>query len=135
MALQEAGCFSVDLECVPAPVAAATTSALRIPTIGIGAGPFCSGQALVYHDLLGMMQHPHHAKVTPKFCKQYGQVGDVINKALLEYKEEVTNGSFPGSAHSPYKIGAADMDGFLNALQKLGFNDAASAAAEKIQTS
>nr|AAK91889.2 Ketopantoate hydroxymethyltransferase family protein [Solanum demissum] len=123
MALQEAGCFSVVLECVPAPVAAATTSALRIPTIGIGAGPFCSGQALVYHDLLGMMQHPHHAKVTPKFCKQFGQVGDVINKALLEYKEEVTN---------------ADMDGFLNELQKLGFKDAASAAAvaaEKIQTS
>ncbi|PHU03511.1 3-methyl-2-oxobutanoate hydroxymethyltransferase 1, mitochondrial [Capsicum chinense] len=138
MALQEAGCFSVVLECVPAPVAAAATSALQIPTIGIGAGPFCSGQVLVYHDLLGMMQHPHHAKVTPKFCKQFGNVGDVINKALLEYKEEVTNGSFPGAAHSPYKIGAADMDGFLNELQKLGFSDAASAAAaaaEKIQTS
>ncbi|XP_060170015.1 3-methyl-2-oxobutanoate hydroxymethyltransferase 1, mitochondrial-like [Lycium barbarum] len=138
MALQEAGCFSVVLECVPAPVAAAATSALHIPTIGIGAGPFCSGQVLVYHDLLGMMQHPHHAKVTPKFCKQFGQVGDVINKALLEYKEEVTNGSFPGSAHSPYKIGAADMDGFLNELQKLGFSDAvsaAAAAAENIQTS
>lgn len=77
-------------------------------------------------------------QVTPKFCKQYGQVGDAINKALLEYKEEVTNGSFPGSAHSPYKIGAADLDGFLNELQKLGFTNAASAAAsaaEKIQTS
>ncbi|KAK4709423.1 hypothetical protein R3W88_030348 [Solanum pinnatisectum] len=108
MALQEAGCFSVGLECVPAPVAAATASALRIPTIGIGAGPFCSGQ------------------VTPKFCKQFGQVGDVINKALLDTRK------------NPYKIGAADMDGFLNELQKLGFNDAASAAAaaaEKIQTS
>ncbi|WCJ37800.1 3-methyl-2-oxobutanoate hydroxymethyltransferase 2 mitochondrial [Euphorbia peplus] len=68
LALQEAGCFGIVLECVPAPVAAAATSALRIPTIGIGAGPFCSGQVLVYHDLLGMMQHPHHAKVTPKFC-------------------------------------------------------------------
>ncbi|XP_009784538.1 3-methyl-2-oxobutanoate hydroxymethyltransferase 1, mitochondrial-like [Nicotiana sylvestris] len=137
MALQEVGCFSVVLECVPAPVAAAATSALQIPTIGIGAGPFCSGQVLVYHDLLGMMQHPHHAKVTPKFCKQFGQVGDVINKALLQYKEEVTNGSFPSSAHSPYKIGAADMDGFFSELQKLGFSDAASAAAaatEKIQT-
>ncbi|CAK9134374.1 unnamed protein product [Ilex paraguariensis] len=137
LALQQAGCFSVVLECVPAPVAAATTSALQIPTIGIGAGPFCSGQVLVYHDLLGMLQHPHHAKVTPKFCKQYGQVGDIINKALSEYKEEVTNGSFPGPAHSPYKINAADVNGFLNGLQKLGLEKAASAAAtavEKIET-
>ncbi|KAM7472243.1 hypothetical protein LguiA_010426 [Lonicera macranthoides] len=132
LALQKAGCFSVVLECVPAPVAAAATSALQIPTIGIGAGPFCSGQVLVYHDLLGMMQHPHHAKVTPKFCKQFGQVGDVINKALLEYKEEVTKGSFPGAAHSPYKIGGADVDGFLNELQKLGLNEAAEAAAKKM---
>lgn len=135
IALQEAGCFSVVLECVPAPVAAAATSALQIPTIGIGAGPFCSGQVLVYHDLLGMMQHPHHAKVTPKFCKQYTNVGEVINKALLEYKEEVTNGSFPSPAYSPYKISAAELDGFSNELQKLGLKDAASAAslaAEKI---
>ncbi|XP_028051795.1 3-methyl-2-oxobutanoate hydroxymethyltransferase 2, mitochondrial-like [Camellia sinensis] len=83
-----------------------------------------------------MMQHPHHAKVTPKFCKQYGQVGDVINKALSEYKEEVTNGSFPGPAHSLYKINTADVDGFLNELQKLGLDKAASAAAtaaEKIE--
>ncbi|XP_019187340.1 PREDICTED: 3-methyl-2-oxobutanoate hydroxymethyltransferase 1, mitochondrial-like [Ipomoea nil] len=137
LAFQEAGCFSVVLECVPSPVAAATTSALKIPTIGIGAGPFCSGQVLVYHDLLGMMQHPHHAKVTPKFCKQYGHVGAEINRALVQYKEEVTNGSFPGDTYSPYKISAADMDGFLHELQKLGFDDAVSAAAtaaEKIQT-
>ncbi|KAI4376858.1 hypothetical protein MLD38_014569 [Melastoma candidum] len=129
LALQEAGCFSVVLECVPAPVAAATTSALQIPTIGIGAGPHCSGQVLVYHDLLGMMQHPHHAKVTPKFCKQYAQVGEVINKALLEYKEEVTNGSFPGPAHSPYKISASEADGFHAELRKMGLDKAASAAA------
>ncbi|KAE7999439.1 hypothetical protein FH972_003872 [Carpinus fangiana] len=87
-------------------------------------------QVLVYHDLLGMLQHPHHAKVTPKFCKQYANVGDVINEALLEYKEEVTNGSFPGPVHSPYKISASDIDGFLNELQKLGLDKAASAAAE-----
>ncbi|XP_030473364.1 3-methyl-2-oxobutanoate hydroxymethyltransferase 1, mitochondrial-like [Syzygium oleosum] len=135
LALQEAGCFSVVLECVPAPVAAAATSALRIPTIGIGAGPFCSGQVLVYHDLLGMLQHPHHAKVTPKFCKQYAQVGDVINKALLEYKEEVTSGSFPGPAHSPYEISPTDFNGFLKELQNLGLEKAASAAAAVVEKS
>ncbi|KAJ7951197.1 3-methyl-2-oxobutanoate hydroxymethyltransferase [Quillaja saponaria] len=133
LALQEAGCFSVVLECVPAPVAAAATSALRIPTVGIGAGPFCSGQVLVYHDLLGMLQHPHHAKVTPKFCKQYARVGDVINKALLEYKEEVKNGSFPGPLYSPYKISRSDVSDFSNELQRQGFEEAASAAAEAVE--
>ncbi len=73
-ALQAAGCFAIVLECIPGPIAAAITASLKIPTIGIGAGPSCSGQVLVYHDLLGMMSHPHHAKVTPKFCKQYAQV-------------------------------------------------------------
>uniref|UniRef100_A0A803NXC4 3-methyl-2-oxobutanoate hydroxymethyltransferase n=1 Tax=Cannabis sativa TaxID=3483 RepID=A0A803NXC4_CANSA len=130
LTLQEAGCFAVVLECVPAPVAAAVTSALKIPTIGIGAGPFCSGQVLVYHDLLGMLQHPHHAKVTPKFCKQFACVGDVINKALLEYKKEVTQGCFPGPAHTPYKINSAYVGDFSNELQKLGLDKAASAAAE-----
>ncbi|KAJ6849081.1 3-methyl-2-oxobutanoate hydroxymethyltransferase [Iris pallida] len=137
MALQEAGCFAVVLECVPAPVAAAATSALRIPTIGIGAGPHCSGQVLVYHDLLGMLQHPHHAKVTPKFCKQFGHVGDAINKALSEYKQEVETKSFPSAAHTPYRISAADVDGFLTELQKMGLSEAASAAAsaaESIET-
>jgi 3-methyl-2-oxobutanoate hydroxymethyltransferase len=76
------------------------------------------------HERLFLLQ------VTPKFCKQYAHVGDVINKALLEYKEEVTNGSFPGPVHSPYKISASDVDGFLNQLQKLGLDKAASAAAE-----
>ena len=61
-ALEEAGCFAIVLECVPAVVAAAITKAVGIPTIGIGAGSQCSGQVLVYHDLLGMMSHPHHAK-------------------------------------------------------------------------
>ncbi|KAJ4843875.1 3-methyl-2-oxobutanoate hydroxymethyltransferase 2, mitochondrial [Turnera subulata] len=130
LALQEVGCFSVVLECVPPPVAAAATAALRIPTIGIGAGPFCSGQVLVYHDLLGMMQHPHHAKVTPKFCKQFARVGDVINQGLVAYKEEVTNRSFPGPAHSPYKMSEADMDGFMKELQKLGLDEAAASTAE-----
>ena len=69
-------------------------------------------------------------QVTPKFYKQFAQVGDVINKALVDYKEEVTNGTFPGAAHSPYKINPAEVDGFLSELQKLGLDKAASAAAE-----
>ncbi|KAK3441653.1 hypothetical protein EUGRSUZ_B01984 [Eucalyptus grandis] len=153
-------CFG---KCVPAPVAAAATSALKIPTIGIGAGPFCSGQVLVYHDLLGMLQHlimprsvsfiittsspfsasfdftqvkePQLSQVSPKFCKQYAQVGDVINKALLEYKEEVTSGSFPGPAHSPYAISPADVNGFLKELQNLGLEKAASAASVIVEKS
>ncbi|KAF0917081.1 hypothetical protein E2562_016374 [Oryza meyeriana var. granulata] len=133
LALQEAGCFAVVLECVPAPVAAAATSALQIPTIGIGAGPFCSGQVLVYHDLLGMFQHPLHAKVTPKFCKQYGNIGDAINRALSEYKQEVETCSFPGPSHTPYRLAATDVDAFLNALQKKGLNVAADAAAAAVE--
>lgn len=69
-------------------------------------------------------------QVTPKFCKHYAQVGEAINKALSEYRDEVTSGAFPGAAHSPYKIGAADTEGFLQALEKLGLGDAASAAAD-----
>ncbi|KAL5078324.1 hypothetical protein RYX36_017308 [Vicia faba] len=132
LALQEAGCFVVVLECVPAPVAAATIAALQILTIGIGAGPYCSGQVFVYHDILGMLQRPHHAKVTPKFSKQYARVGDIINKSLLKYKEDVTNGSFPDAKHSPYKISETDVNGFLNELQRLDFNKAVSAASKAV---
>ncbi|KHN40436.1 3-methyl-2-oxobutanoate hydroxymethyltransferase 2 [Glycine soja] len=87
LALQEAGCFSVVIECVPAPVAAAATAALQIPTIGIGADPFCSGQVLLFHDLLGMLQH-HHAKVKTSYpitqrlfvMRRYG--GGILYTAL-----------------------------------------------------
>lgn len=76
-------------------------------------------------------------QVTPKFCKQFARVGDVINKALLEYKEEVTNGSFPGPSHSPYKMNGNDVNGFFEELEKLGLDKAASAAtaaAKKMNT-
>ncbi|CAO2186266.1 unnamed protein product [Urochloa humidicola] len=128
VALQDAGCFAVILECVPAPVAAAATTALQIPTIGIGAGPLCSGQVLVYHDLLGMFQSPAHSKVTPKFCKQFGNVGAVISKALTEYREEVEARSFPDAIYTPYKMSSADADAFANVLQKMGFDGPAAAA-------
>ena len=68
-------------------------------------------------------------QVTPKFCKQYGHVGETINKALTEYKKEVKNKVFPGVSHTPYKISEGDVDGFMNELQKMGLSEAASAAA------
>eukprot|EP00898_Chlorokybus_atmophyticus_P004662 jgi/Chlat1/5197/Chrsp33S05174 len=127
LALETAGCFAIVLECLPPPVAAAVTAALSVPTIGIGAGPYTSGQVLVYHDLLGMMQHPHHAKVTPKFCKQYARVGDVIARALAEYKREVETRAFPSPAHSPYKMSAADAERLASELRKKGLDQAADA--------
>lgn len=69
-------------------------------------------------------------QVTPKFCKQYAQVGDVVHKALLEYKKEVIEGSFPGPVHTPYKISPSDVSDFSKELEKLGLGKAASAAAE-----
>lgn len=103
-ALQEAGAFALLVECVPPEVAQAITESVSIPTIGIGAGPHVSGQVLVYHDLLGMMQHAHHAKVAPMFVKRYANVGEVIQKALEEYKKDVETGVFPGKDFSPYKM-------------------------------
>lgn len=70
-----------------------------------------------------------HLQVTPKFCKQFANVGSVINKALSDYKQEVETRSFPGPSHTPYKITAADVDGFANVLQKMGLSEAANAAA------
>ena len=87
---QEAGCFGVVLECVPAVVGAAVTAALEIPTIGIGAGPDTSGQVLVYHDLLGMTSHPHHAQVTPKFCKQVRCFAVICNPCIPFPREAYT---------------------------------------------
>jgi ketopantoate hydroxymethyltransferase len=83
------------VECVPAAVAKIVTESVKIPVIGIGAGPYTTGQVLVYHDLLGVMHHPHHEKHVPAFCKRYARLGEDIHKALTQYKEEVHNGDFP----------------------------------------
>ncbi|CAB9496096.1 3-methyl-2-oxobutanoate hydroxymethyltransferase [Seminavis robusta] len=102
MRLQDAGAFSVVLECVPANVAEAITETLEIPTIGIGAGGYTSGQVLVYHDMLGMLSHPHHEQFMPKFCKQYAEVGHAIQSGLQEFKADVESGTFPSDKYSPY---------------------------------
>jgi len=115
--LQDAGAFAVVLECVPGNVATAITEALDIPTIGIGAGGGTSGQVLVFHDLLGMLSHPHHEEFVPKFCKKYASVGIEITNGLAQFKEEVENGVFPGNEYSPYKMSKAEEELF-NELMK-----------------
>mmetsp|Transcript_11743 Transcript_11743/g.33748 ORF Transcript_11743/g.33748 Transcript_11743/m.33748 type:complete len:370 (-) Transcript_11743:80-1189(-) len=110
--LQDAGCFSVVLECVPANVAAAITETLEVPTIGIGAGGGTSGQVLVYHDMLGMLSHPHHQQFVPKFCKKYAQVGHAIQEGLSQFKAEVESGVFPGEEYSPYLMSDGERERF-----------------------
>ena len=93
--MQDSGCFSVVLECIPQEVAQVITGKLKIPTIGIGAGPHCDGQVLVIHDVLGLFSRYH-----PKFSKKYADLGPQILQAVKQYKKEVTSGQFPDDAHS-----------------------------------
>jgi 3-methyl-2-oxobutanoate hydroxymethyltransferase len=95
LALEDAGCFSLVLESVPDRVGAAITERLRIPTIGIGAGPGTSGQVLVLHDLAGLFD-----RFTPKFAKRYAELGAALRQAVVEYGEEVRRRAFPGPEHS-----------------------------------
>ncbi len=89
--LQAAGCFAIVMEMVDRDVARKITDFLDIPTIGIGAGPYCDGQVLVINDILGMYED-----FKPKFVKQYAHVNDEIRKAVKAYKKDVRSGSFPG---------------------------------------
>lgn len=117
MALQEAGAFAVVIECVPAVVAQAVTDSLQIPTIGIGAGPGTDGQVLVYHDLLGMMNHPHHEQHVPSFCKTYLSVGGGIHEALCQFRGEVKAGQFPTPEHCPYVMSDKEQTAFEEDMQ------------------
>ena len=92
--LQEAGCFSLVLECVPTSLAERITKSLEIPTIGIGAGPVTDGQVLVLQDLLGMNKN-----FNPKFLKKFLQGADLITEAVNQYCTETQNMKFPGKEH------------------------------------
>lgn len=94
-AVEEAGAFSVVLECVPAPLAALITEKISIPTIGIGAGSECDGQVLVTHDLLGMFE-----KFTPSFVKKYANLAPIIKDAINNFIKDVKKGNFPDDDHS-----------------------------------
>ncbi|RAP34343.1 3-methyl-2-oxobutanoate hydroxymethyltransferase [Candidatus Marinamargulisbacteria bacterium SCGC AG-439-L15] len=94
-ALESIGVFAITLEMVPQTVAKEITEILKIPTIGIGAGPDCDGQVLVTNDLLG-----HQSNVSPKFVKPYANLGETIQTALETFKQEVSEGEFPDETHS-----------------------------------
>lgn len=93
--LQEAGCFALLLEGIPAEVARRATESLKIPTIGIGAGPHCHGQVLVFHDVLGLIPG-----AGPKFVRSYLDGFGLLSEALGRWAAEVREGVFPGSAES-----------------------------------
>lgn len=102
--VQEAGAFAVVLECVPAPLAKKITEELDIPTIGIGAGPDCDGQVLVYQDMLTMF-----SDFTPKFVKPFANVGEAMTAGFKAYIEEVQNGTFPAKEHT-FKMDESIID-------------------------
>lgn len=116
--LQDAGVFAIVLECVPENVAHAITETLEVPTIGIGAGGGTSGQVLVFHDMLGMLSHPHHDQFVPKFCKKYGKVGHMIQEGLHQYKQDVETGAFPGPDYSPYVMKDEERQLFESLLSR-----------------
>jgi 3-methyl-2-oxobutanoate hydroxymethyltransferase len=108
-ALEDAGVFSMILEAVPAPLGKLVAEAVKVPVIGIGAGPDVDGQVLVTHDMIGLFD-----KFVPKFVKQYTNIRKVILEALSGYKQEVLDVEFPGPEHS-FKMPEEDF----NQLKKL----------------
>jgi 3-methyl-2-oxobutanoate hydroxymethyltransferase len=111
-ALEAAGCFAVVLEAVPAAVAQRISEALTVPTIGIGAGPACDGQVLVWHDLLGLSD-----RTPARFVKRYAELGDEIKRALSSFASEVRSGSFPAAEHT-YSIPEDELSLFTQATEE-----------------
>ena len=95
LALQDAGCFAIVLEKIPAELAKIVSEKLKIPTIGIGAGPHCDGQVLVLHDMLGITKD-----FSPRFLRRYADLGDAIDNAVKQYITDVRSGDFPDKEES-----------------------------------
>jgi 3-methyl-2-oxobutanoate hydroxymethyltransferase len=102
-AVEAAGAFAIVLESIPRDLATEITRELRIPTIGIGAGPDCDGQILVLHDMIGL-----GSDHTPKFARRYAHVGESISRAVAEYATDVRNGNFPADEESFHAPGLRD---------------------------
>jgi 3-methyl-2-oxobutanoate hydroxymethyltransferase len=103
VALDQAGCFSIVLECVPTELAAMITERVSVPTIGIGAGPHCDGQVLVFHDLLGL--YDGH---TAKFVRRYASLGDEMRAAIGRYVDDIRTGRFPNEDSESFHMSNAD---------------------------
>lgn len=103
VALDQTGCFSIVLECVPTELAAMITERVSAPTIGIGAGPHCDGQVLVFHDLLGL--YDNH---TPKFVRRYANLGEEMRAAISHYLDEVRSGAFPNDTTESFHMTNAE---------------------------
>jgi 3-methyl-2-oxobutanoate hydroxymethyltransferase len=95
LATEKAGAFALVIECVPAETAQRITTAVKIPTIGIGAGAGCDGQILVTQDMLGLFDD-----IRPRFAKQFAELGQAMTRAVEQYCREVREGIFPGEEHS-----------------------------------
>jgi len=111
-ALEAAGCFSLVLEAVPAPVAGRISRDLSIPTIGIGAGPDCDGQVLVWHDILGLYEGR-----AARFVKRYAEIGESIRSALVEFASDVREHRFPEEQHT-YAMPDDELSVFEAALSE-----------------
>lgn len=115
LAVQEAGCFAVVLEAVPAEVAAIVTQKLSIPTIGIGAGNGCAGQVLVQVDMTGNFPP---GRFLPKFVKRYGDVWSESLRAIGTYRDEVKSREYPAPEHT-YPIPKAELEAFADAVKDI----------------
>jgi 3-methyl-2-oxobutanoate hydroxymethyltransferase len=113
LALEEAGCFSLVFEAIPATVAASLMPRLQIPVIGIGAGPATDGQVLVFHDLLGI--YDGHA---PRFAKRYGELREQMVAGVAAYATDVRSGSFPAPEHV-YSIDDDELRAFEAGLDAI----------------
>ena len=112
LAIEDAGCFMLEFEAVPAPIAKLISQQLKIPTIGIGAGVGCDGQILLAYDLLGVF-----TDFKPKFTKRYANLTEVAVAGIKDYVREVKRGEFPDNDHS-YKVDEAELEKFASMLEK-----------------
>jgi len=117
--LQETGVFSIVLESIPWQISKLITKAVDVPTIGIGAGPYCDGQILVIHDMLGIF-----TEFKPRFLKYFANIGESMKTALKTYRNEVENNIYPGKEHS-YEFPEEDLNNINDWFESVNIEEEA----------